>query len=461
MRSPRWFAKRSVWVPTWSGWLVVLIVCVAAALGVGRWIHPFLSPDQPVGRGILVVEGWLGEQGLLQAIDQYRHGDYSLLVTTGGPITDAWAGAEPFEKYADRAAQFFRDHGIEASDVVAVSSKGRLRDRTWQSAISVRNWLSQSNLGIDALDVISEGPHTRRSWQLYRRAFGQQSDVAGIEIGIVSATPAAYDPTVWWRTSSGTKRVLSEAIAWAWTSCCFRAEKEIPGGGIGVVVFSQYPRADAYFRLRQYGGRPFQIAPHPDGEILCRGERDSGSVLQLNRWYHFRIQAWNGAAGTHVRAKVWAERESEPSDWSIDCVDDQRSFQSGCPGLWSTGPGIKLWDDLRVSPLRTVDARASDPARVDSTDGADSYFEDFERYSDAEDPEAWFDTGPSNSLEQRQALFKTFALPSGGIAFGTAAIESNIHSHLLIDDSVNWDSYEFSGVMATADRLDRIGPHRP
>ena len=70
----------------------------------------------------------------------------------------------------------------------------------------VREWAAQSGVTVDALDVFSFGPHSRRSWLLYSMAFGPR-----VRIGIIPATPTAYDPNAWWRTSEGTKEVLTEA----------------------------------------------------------------------------------------------------------------------------------------------------------------------------------------------------------------------------------------------------------
>jgi len=58
--------------------------------------------------------------------------------------------------------------------------------------------------------------HARRSWLVYRMAFGD-----GVEVGVLSARPTGYDLQRWWTTSTGVKTVIGEALSLAWTKCCF------------------------------------------------------------------------------------------------------------------------------------------------------------------------------------------------------------------------------------------------
>jgi hypothetical protein len=117
-------------------------------------------------------------------------------------------------------------------------------------------------------------------------------------------------------------------------------------GGIGVTFFSDYPNTDTYYRLRSYGGSTFHLAPHGTSVV---GEVETGVAPQKNVWYHYRIQVEDIGTATDIRAKVWAETQSEPSSWQVDAQDNSSSrLTSGTIGLWSMGPGYKYWDDLAV-----------------------------------------------------------------------------------------------------------------
>jgi hypothetical protein len=119
------------------------------------------------------------------------------------------------------------------------------------------------------------------------------------------------------------------------------------GGGIGVTFFSQYPSADAYYRLRRYESKPsFHIASHGTS---VGGDLDTGMVPGANVWYRFIIQVEDKDARTEIRAKVWPEGESEPAVWLGNAYDDSPSrLTNGTIGLWSMGSGDKHWDDITV-----------------------------------------------------------------------------------------------------------------
>lgn len=215
MRLPRLLRRRELWIPTAWGW--ALLVALAAG---GSWLglhglYDFLAPNEPVGRGLLVVEGWVDESGLEATARLWRTGGYARLVTTGGPV-EHYASLLPFATYAEQAAAILRNQGIPDRDIAVVPAHASARDRTFTSAVALREWISSSGVDAPALEIVSEGPHARRTWHLYRMAFGD-----GVAIGIRSVAPDLYPPTEWWKSSAGAKDVLTETIAWAWVACFF------------------------------------------------------------------------------------------------------------------------------------------------------------------------------------------------------------------------------------------------
>jgi DUF218 domain len=214
------FKRRQLWVPTLVGWLLLFVlVATTCAIG-GRYIHSFLSPQAPVPAArLLVVEGWLTENELKQAIVAFRAGHYERIITTGGPM-EAWPEMFGNTNYADLAAHYLKTHGLENADVIAVPAPASAQERTFLSAVKVRDWLNAQNMQIGAVDVYSGGVHSRRSQMLYRMAFGPS-----VAIGILSARPSEYDQAYWWKTSAGAKGVIGESISVIWTVCCFYPPK--------------------------------------------------------------------------------------------------------------------------------------------------------------------------------------------------------------------------------------------
>lgn len=181
-----------------------------------RLIHPFLALNDPApGARLLVVEGWLDMKELDQAVAAARRGQYQRVVTTGGPI-ERWSELSASSNYADLAADYLRGHGLENIHVTAIPAPASAQDRTFLSAVKLREWTERQGLAVSALDVFSSGTHARRSRMLYRMAFGPN-----VSIGIFSARSTQYDEERWWQTSAGVKSVLDETLSVTWTACCF------------------------------------------------------------------------------------------------------------------------------------------------------------------------------------------------------------------------------------------------
>jgi hypothetical protein len=211
------FRRRSIWVPTLFGWLVLATLLGIAGIVLGRYyIHPFLAPSEPAQAArLLVIEGWLSPGELDQAIARFRQGSYDRVVTAGGPILE-WREANEAQSYAESAARYLIRNGLDVAKVTPVSAPASAQDRTFLSAVKVRDWAASQGIEIKAVDLLSSGAHARRSRTLYRLVLG-----SGVDVGILAANPEAYDADHWWQTSAGVKSVTGEVISLVWTACCF------------------------------------------------------------------------------------------------------------------------------------------------------------------------------------------------------------------------------------------------
>ncbi len=224
MHGPRLFRRRLVWLPTWWGALVVLVIVCSLAAGTVRHLGTWLAPNAPavgrdgLGASTLIVEGWLDDDVLDDALEAVRNGRYTRVVTSGGPI-ETWREIQPWASYAERAAEHLRRQGLQSIPVVALPARQAANERTYLSALAVRDWLRSQGIAREEVDLFSAGVHARRSQLVYRIAFGPD-----VEIGILAAQPRRYDVERWWDTSEGAKAVLGELLGLAWTKCCFWPE---------------------------------------------------------------------------------------------------------------------------------------------------------------------------------------------------------------------------------------------
>jgi hypothetical protein len=215
MPRPALFRRRTVWLPTFWGWLALCALFGAAAVLGVRHAYGFLSPNEPVGAHVLVVEGWIPAEELDQAVTAIGAGRYERVVTTGGPIENDWERPDG-RTYAARAHDYLVRRGVPSDLVTPLPAPASAQDRSYLNAVMVRDWIERTAPGTDAVDLFSSGPHSRRSQLLHRMAFG-----AKVRVGILAATPASYEPAAWWRTSAGARDVIGEAIGWVWAELFF------------------------------------------------------------------------------------------------------------------------------------------------------------------------------------------------------------------------------------------------
>jgi hypothetical protein len=218
---PALFRRREVWLPTWPGALLLLALAVLVVGLFGFEAYALLALHRPAlgnagaGARTLVVEGWMAPGDLQQAVAVVRAGRYDRVLTTGGPI-EAWSADSLWQNYADRSAAYLRANGVTGVPVIAMPASAPARDRTYRSAVVVREWARQSGVRLEAIDLFSLGVHARRSWLVFRMVLGDD-----VEVGVLAAQPVEYDGRLWWTTSDGAKTTIGEVLSLVWTQCCF------------------------------------------------------------------------------------------------------------------------------------------------------------------------------------------------------------------------------------------------
>ena len=110
--------------------------------------------------------------------------------------------------------------GLPAESVQVVPAHTVGRDRTYTSALALRDWLRDHHVNVTAINVVSSDVHARRSWLLFQRAFGSE-----VKVGIVAIPDPDYEPRHWWRYSEGVREILGESIAYGYAKFIFSPEK--------------------------------------------------------------------------------------------------------------------------------------------------------------------------------------------------------------------------------------------
>lgn len=207
------FTRRERWGLSCQGWVLSVILLLLAAWGFTLNICPFLSVTQRVTSDVLVVEGWLPEHLVQAAADEFDSGGYVQLFTTGGGWSGITRPADDAHTWARVGADRLRAAGIPAAAVRAVPSYITERDRTYASAVALREWLGAHNVHIQRMNVVTEGLHARRTRLLFQKAFGKN-----VSVGVIGLNSPNDDFKHWWHYSETIREVIGETLGYMYAT---------------------------------------------------------------------------------------------------------------------------------------------------------------------------------------------------------------------------------------------------
>lgn len=210
------FVRQERWCLSLRGWLLLLGVAIVGALAGVRGVYPFLALTTRTETDLLAVEGWAHDGAMRTARDEFHSGSYRLALATGGPLTGNNGFLLAHRTAASVGAERLRHAGVPAERVQSVPAGPTSRDRTYHSALALRDWLHARQISVRSLNVVTDAVHARRTRLLFQLAFGP--DVA---VGVIAAPNPDYDTPRWWRTSAGVRAVLGEAISYVYAKCFF------------------------------------------------------------------------------------------------------------------------------------------------------------------------------------------------------------------------------------------------
>jgi hypothetical protein len=169
-------------------------LCITGALAfiaVLVFVHEFLAVSSPSGQGVLIVEAWVPKQSLADSAAIFRDGRYEYLVLVGGPVKQKKPTQTLTLTYADSAADEIRGFNVDPAKIVTIPV-GSAKNRTYSTAVAVRDWLRSSGSSTHSIDVFTAGVHARKSWVLFRYALGDS-----YRVGVIAGPEHSYDPRFW------------------------------------------------------------------------------------------------------------------------------------------------------------------------------------------------------------------------------------------------------------------------
>ena len=208
-RLPRLWRRRSLWWPTATGW--VLLLLAAGSAGAVWWFHgeDFLAVTDRPGQDVLVVEGWIGNSGIRAAAAEFLAGHYHYVIATGGLTSERWDREQ--WSYAEMAERDLLAAGVPASAILVAKPRPTPDQRTFETAVATRAVLERRAIAVHSLTIFTLGAHARRSRLIFRRVFP-----SGLPLGAIAWQPAADRDLPWWRSSERAEDFLKETAGLAY-----------------------------------------------------------------------------------------------------------------------------------------------------------------------------------------------------------------------------------------------------
>ena len=209
--------RKECWRVTWIGWIGILSFWGLVLLMFLFTIRPFLMPTKTIDADILIADKDLTYYHDLKKLsDEFRSKNYSMIICTGG-LLEIGSNLVEYKTWAELSAARLKKLGINEKAIVPIIPKPVERDKTFASALAVKNWLVQNKIQSKGINLISIGPYSRNSWMLYKKAIGED-----IPVGIIAYEYGGeQDHKRWWKTSSGVRTVLDATIAYLYTKLVF------------------------------------------------------------------------------------------------------------------------------------------------------------------------------------------------------------------------------------------------
>ncbi len=212
--------RKEKWALSWRGRFVALAVFIALAGTFVFEIRPFLAVTDRVDAQYLVVEGWVPNYALEESIGEFKAHSYKMMFTVGAdPLTGV--NIEEGDSTATEAVKRLDWLGMNPELVQSVPAHIKYRNRTFESALALRRWIEENHLPVTSFNIVTLGPHARRSRLLFEEAFDGHA-----RIGIIALDNREYNPKRWWKYSEGVREVIGESLAYVYARFFFHPDKE-------------------------------------------------------------------------------------------------------------------------------------------------------------------------------------------------------------------------------------------
>jgi len=220
----RFFRRRTLWWPTWPVWLFIVVVLGVPVALWASYGESFLAVTERPPADVLVVEGWVGVEGILAAKAEFERGGYRFIVTSGGEMRPRW---NPDQwNYALEAHKVLLRAGVPPDRALAAPARDVESQRTFIAALAVRRVLEARVPQVKTVTVFTTRAHARRSRLVFSKALP-----ADIPVGCIAWIPSHEGPGGWWTSSERALDLLKESVGYLFEGSLSSGRSLIPVRG--------------------------------------------------------------------------------------------------------------------------------------------------------------------------------------------------------------------------------------
>jgi uncharacterized SAM-binding protein YcdF (DUF218 family) len=216
--------RREFWCPTWFGFLLIAALVGIPLLWWCCYGESFLSQTERMQPEVLVVEGWIGIDGVRAAEAEFRQHGYQYIVPAGDLHTDPWD--EDHSSFAEMGARELIRLGIPKEKIIVAPAEETENQRTYQAATAVWNAFQGRGMKPRNLNVFTLGSHARRSRLIFAKVQGPET-----KVGVVAWAPPGYETRPWWCSSERAKAMLTETAGYLFEVLLNSGRSSMPGLG--------------------------------------------------------------------------------------------------------------------------------------------------------------------------------------------------------------------------------------
>jgi hypothetical protein len=212
-RRLRLVERRTLWYPTWLGSFCFVLVLAAPAVWWCCDGESFLSLTERRPAEVLVVEGWIGPEGVRAAASEFVQGGYKYVVASGG-LTKSEGWQEGGWSYAEGAQHELIRSGVAEARIIVATAEDVELQFIFESAVAVSRALQAKGIQPKNVNVFTFGPHARRTRLVFAKVFQPRT-----KVGVISWAPLNQKMVPWWHSSDRAIDLLTETAGYLYEVC--------------------------------------------------------------------------------------------------------------------------------------------------------------------------------------------------------------------------------------------------